>query len=415
MASTTRGVALNSTLIVAAQSTQAIAVGAIALFLPLIRTDLGLNFSQAGLLAAVATLSYALMQVPSGILADRVSPKLLFGIGILGANVLAILFALSDSFAIMLATQAIAGIFRAFMFIPGMILITRHFSEAKRATALGLFVAGGFSSNILISLVGPLIVGPLGWQGVIVLSSAIGIAVLIAFWFIGDDGPAREHEPVAPSRWVWRTRAWWLLGVIQFARLAIVMGFTFWLPAFLIEERGLSIADEPGGALSAAVTAPSNIGGGMLSDRLGRPLLVIAVSLGAMSVLFAIVGEITEISWLIAVIVAISVVIQLYFGPLFAVPRRLFGPGIAGLSSGFGNLCANLGGFASGLLLGVLRDATGSFTLGFYCLAAIAFIGFAAVMWLWRTAPVRPGGGPGAESSAGRILSAEQAPPNPSS
>ena len=46
MGSTTRGVALNSTLIVVAQSTQAIAVGAIALFLPLIRAELDLSFSQ---------------------------------------------------------------------------------------------------------------------------------------------------------------------------------------------------------------------------------------------------------------------------------------------------------------------------------------------------------------------------------
>ena len=115
----TRGTALNATLIVVAQSTQAIAVGAIALFLPLIRADLGLSFSQAGLLAAAATLSYALMQVPAGILSDRMSPKVLFGIGLLGTNALAIVFALSDSYSVMLVTQAVAGIFRALMFIPG--------------------------------------------------------------------------------------------------------------------------------------------------------------------------------------------------------------------------------------------------------------------------------------------------------
>jgi DHA1 family inner membrane transport protein len=390
MASTTRGVALNSTLIVVAQSTQAIAVGAIALFLPLIRSDLGLSFSQAGLLAAVATLSYALLQIPAGVLADRVSPKLVFALGILGANVLAIAFALSTSFPLMLVTQAVGGVFRAFMFIPGMILITRHFSEARRATALGLFVAGGFSSNILVNLAGPLLVDPLGWRGVIVLSSVLGLVVLATFWLLGDDGPPREVAKTGPTRWVWSTAAWWLLGVIQFARLWIVIGFTFWLPAFLIEDRGFAIA--AAGivvAVSSAITAPANIGGGILSDRLKRPLLVIGVSLGAMTVLLAVLGELTSIPLMLVVVGLLAVFIQLYFGPLFAVPARIFGPGLAGLSSGFGNLCANLGGFASALLLGVLRDATGSFTLGFLALAAMALIGLLAVLALWRTGPAR--------------------------
>jgi len=391
MAGGNRGVAVNATLIVIAQSTQAIAIGAIALFLPLIRADLGLTFTQAGLLAAAATLSYALMQVPAGILADRVSPKKLFVVGVVGANVFAILFALSNDFTLMLVIQAVAGIFRASMFIPGMLLMTRHFSEKRRATAMGLFVAGGFSSNIVINLVGPLLVGPFGWQGVIVLSSSVGLLFAVALWFLGDDVPAHDTDAPAPTRWVWRTRAWWLLAVIQFARLTAVSGFGLWLPAFLIEERGLPLATA--GlivAVSAAITAPSNIGGGILSDRLGRPLLVIGVSLVALTVLFSLVGEVTNIPLLLVIIGLIAVFIQLYFGPLFAIPRALFGAGLGGLSSGFGNFCANVGGFASVLVLGVLKDATGEFTAGFYYLAAVVFVGAVAALVLWRQPLPRP-------------------------
>lgn len=386
----TRGTALNATLIVVAQSTQAIAVGAIALFLPLIRADLGLSFSQAGLLAAVATLSYALMQVPAGILSDRMRPKVLFGIGLLGTNALAIIFALSDSYSVMLVTQAVAGVFRALMFIPGMLLITRHFSEAKRATAMGLFVAGGFSSNIVVNLLGPILVGPLGWQWIIALSSILGLVVAAAFWLLGDDGPPRDHGDTsrAATGWVWRTRAWWLLGIIQYSRLSIVAGVGFWIPAFLIEERGFSLA--AAGlvvALSSAITAPANIGGGILSDRLGRPLLVIGTALGALALLLALIGVVTVSPVLVALILITALVIQVYFGPLFAVPRALFGPGLAGLSSGFGNFCANVGGFTSVLLLGVLKDATGGFGVGFLLLAGLAVIGFLAVLWLAKSTP----------------------------
>ena len=330
---------------------------------------------------------------PSECLQIAYSPKLLFAIGILGTNILAIVFAVSNSFEIMVTTQAVAGVFRALMFIPGMILITRHFSEARRATALGLFVAGGFSSNIVINLLGPVLVEPLGWQGVIIVSSALGLVVLGAFWLLADDGPPDTHDTSGSTRWVWRRLEWWLLGVVQFARLAIMMGFGFWLPAFLIEERGLSL--ETAGlivALSAAITAPSNIGGGILSDRLGRPLLVIGVSLGAMAVLLAVLAQVHDLVPLIAVIAALSVFIQLYFGPIFAVPRRIFGPAIVGLSTGFGNFCANIGGFASALALGVLKDATGSFDAGFWYLAGVSVVGLLAVLMLWRANPRKASG-----------------------
>jgi nitrate/nitrite transporter NarK len=392
---TQRGVVVNSTLIVTTQSTQAIAVGAIALFLPLIRSDLHISFGQAGLLSAVTTLTYALMQIPSGVLADRFNPKMLFAIGILGTNTLAILFAVTQSFGWLLAIQAVAGVFRALTFVPGMLLITRHFSEKKRATAMGLFVAGGFSSNILLNLVGPFLVEPLGWRGLIIVSSSLGLVVLALFWLLGDDAPTpATHETLHVGASVWRDPAWWLLGVIQFARLAIVSGFTFWLPAYLVVERGFSLTQA--GllvALSSAITAPANIGGGIISDRLGRPIAVIGVSLGALAVLLGLVGHLSNVVWLVIVVAAIALFIQLYFGPIFAVPRQLFGPRVAGLSSGFGNFCANMGGFASALALGILKDLTGSFVLGFLILAGVAVVSLAATIALARIARHHPHGG----------------------
>jgi MFS family permease len=55
------------------QSSQSLLLAGISLFLPLIRRDLGMSFTAAGTLAASSTFTYALMQVPSGFLADRSS------------------------------------------------------------------------------------------------------------------------------------------------------------------------------------------------------------------------------------------------------------------------------------------------------------------------------------------------------
>ena len=52
---------------------QMLTFSGIALFLPLIRKDLGLSFAQGGALSAATTSVYALMQIPAGYLTDRFS------------------------------------------------------------------------------------------------------------------------------------------------------------------------------------------------------------------------------------------------------------------------------------------------------------------------------------------------------
>ena len=62
---------VNVSLLILCQSFQVITIGGIALFLPMIRDDLEISFTQGGTLAAAGTLAYALMQIPAGYLADR--------------------------------------------------------------------------------------------------------------------------------------------------------------------------------------------------------------------------------------------------------------------------------------------------------------------------------------------------------
>ncbi|BCJ45884.1 nitrate transporter [Actinoplanes ianthinogenes] len=371
------------TLLVVCQSAQALIFGGIALFLPLIRTDLGLTFAQAGTLAAASNLTYALMQVPSGFLADRFSPRTLFLIGLLRTNLLAATFAVLTSYEILLINQALSGFFRALVFAPGLLLISEQFPSDRRATAMGLYVAGGFSSNILLSSLGPWLVGPLGWRLLFALFAAAGLLVLVLYRRAA--GPAVPKPPTGdPARItdlpaLLRHRIVWLTGVIQFARLAVAQGFTFWLATWLVVDRGQSLATA--GlvvALGAAVTAPANYFGGLISDRLGRPLLVIGGSLAILTTGLALLTYVPGMPAILVVVAMISVVVQVYFGPLFAVPIAVLGPERAGLLSGFGNFCANLGGFAFVYALGAVKDATGSFRTGFLSLSALCLIALVA-------------------------------------
>ncbi len=143
-----------------------------ALPLPLVRADLGISFTQAGMLSAVATLSYVLGQIPAGFIADRYGLRRPFFVGLLGWSALSLYFGLIHVFWLALVSQFVAGALRALMFAPGLTLLASWFPPQRRATAMSLYMVGGFAGNIVLALAGPLLFA------VIALSS-----VFLQFYF----------------------------------------------------------------------------------------------------------------------------------------------------------------------------------------------------------------------------------------
>ena len=378
---------LGAALIVLCQSTQALAYGGIGLFLPLIRRDIGLTFTQAGTVVASMTLVYACMQIPAGYLADRLGAKRLFLTGLIGTNVLFFMLSQLHQYWLVLANQTLAGFFRALVFAPGLLLISAVFPPNRRATAMGLYVAGGFSSNVFLNAIGPVLVGPFGWRALFMAFSLAGFALMALYWRLGLPGPrgsGRDQMNLRDVPRLLRHRFMWIVGGIQYIRLAVVTGLAFWLPTLIIEKgyslqvAGLLIA------LSAALTAPSNFLGGYVSDRLGRPLLVIGLSLAVLAVTTFLIVQVNALALLVPVIAINGFFVQFYFGPLFAIPIQALGSRTAGLASGYGNFLANLGGFTFAYALGAVRDATGAFSDAIYVLSGLCVVGVLLTLILSR-------------------------------
>jgi nitrate/nitrite transporter NarK len=388
------------TLLILCQSFQALVVGGVGLFLPLIRDELGLTFTQGGTLSAVSTLVYACMQIPAGYLVDRFGPKRLFLIGAIGTNVLGLVFASSDSYPLMVFTQAASGFFRSLLFAPGLVLIASWFPPDRRATAMGLYISGGFSSNIVLNLIGPAMANTYGWQVPFLLFSSIGLVLAIAYGRFAQEraGSVSGRASVREALSLFRYGVMWVIGGIQYVRFAVALGIGFWMPTFLHEQKGFSL--ETTGlliAIGAVLTVPSNFLGGYASDRLRNPLLVIGGSLGVLAITTASIVVVEHVALLIAAICLNSIFIQFYFGALFAVPVDILGPRRAGISSGFSNFFANVGGFSFTYTIGALKDATGSFDVGFYALTACCVAGIALTFVL---AAVRKRWVPPAEATA---------------
>src|SRR3970282_1567935 len=98
-----------------------------------------------------------------------------------------------------------------------------------------------------------------------------------------------------------------------------------------------------------------------------------------------------ELALIMFLVLINAVFIQFYFGPLFAVPVEKYGAHMVGTLSGFGNFFANVGAFTFTYLLGVLKDQTGSFELGFYAIAAACLLVLVSTVLLEKMRCDAPG------------------------
>jgi len=368
----------NVSLITLCMSIQTISLSGVALFLPIILNDLALSYTQGGTISASAMLVYAPMQIPAGYLADRFGLKKMFFIGVLGTAVLCFSFGLISAYWHAVLNQMISGFFRAFVFASGVALIASWFGPKRRATAMGLSLIGLFSGQLIINTFGPLLLEKFDWRFPFFAFASVGILASFGYLWLAKEAPhdmSGHKVSIMDAVQLFRYPFMWVVGIIQYFRLGFFGSLSFWLPTFFINEKGLSL--QVTGliiALRTLLSAPTNMVGGYMSDRFKNPTVIIGVSLIMIAVTTALFVRVNSIELIITLNVINALFIQLYFGPLFAIPVEKYGSQMTGTLTGFGNFFANLGGFSFTYLIGLVKDHTGYFESGFYTIAAACLV-----------------------------------------
>ena len=373
-------------LVVLCQVAHFLTFAGIPLLLPAIREDLEISFTQAGMLAAAGALSYACAQIPAGYLSDRYGPRRLFFVGLLGWSTLSLALGMIHAFWLALANLFVAGAFRALLFAPGLALLASWFPPQRRATAMSLFLLGGHAGSVVLALTGPYFAERYGWRMTFIAFAALGIAAACLYGVYARERPQpRGQKPISARDFLELARfpILWVCSWLQFVRFAAVLGFSFWLPSYLVADRGFSLpAAGLVMAMSAALSAPSNTLGAYVSDRIKNPPLVIGSALAVLACAAALLPAVESIPSLLGVIAVYSIFHGFYFGPLFLVPVEVLGSRVAGTTIGFSNLFANIGGFVCVYSLGAVRDAAGSFAWGFRGISAACLAGVALAVIL---------------------------------
>jgi len=239
----------------------------LAVALPVIESEFGWTTMTTGLVSSSFYMVYAFGQLLNGSLGDRFSARwYVFG-GLLGSAVCNLLFGLSNTLLAMAVIWGVNGIFQSTGWGP-IVKVSSHWVLPRQRNTVSTILGTSFVLGSLFSwwLSGQILAMSGNWRAVFWLPACI-LALQALFWLrqvrdkpadvgleIASEVPVTEHRQTL--REYFRDTAVFLkqpylllLSVTTVFQGMIKDGINLWMPALLMQTRGLDIAGAVGYSL----------------------------------------------------------------------------------------------------------------------------------------------------------------------
>ncbi|MFF1693460.1 nitrate/nitrite transporter [Streptomyces sp. NPDC058257] len=363
------------------------------------------NASALSTFSILQLLVYAGMQIPVGLMVDRLGTKRVLTIGVVLFTLGQLGFAFSPSYGMALASRALLGCGDALTFISVLRLGTRWFPARRGPLVAQLAGLVGMAGNLVSTLVLARLLHSVGWTAAFAGSALCGVFVLVLMTlFLKDHPEGHAPEPVRHTGGAFVRKQIALSWREPGTRLGLWVHFTTQFPAmvflllwglpFLVEAQGLTRATA--GTLLTLVVLSNMVVGlvyGQIVARHHAARTPIAIgTVAATAVMWAVTihypGDHAPMWLLITLCTVLGAC-----GPAsmigFDFARPANPPERQGTASGI----VNMGGFVASmttlLAIGVLLDATGdNYRIAFSAVFVLEAVGLSQILRL-RTRAVR--------------------------
>jgi len=368
----------------------------LAPLLPVVRAEYGVSYTEIGLAFAAFNIVSATLQTPAGFLVDRFGARALLIAGLVVGSTAFAVAGLVDSFWVLVAMFAVAGVGNTVYHPADYALLSHHVPSDRIGQAFSVHTFAG----MLGSAVAPgslLIMQSLwGWRGAFIGASTFGVAVAAILLAMRDHpvtpanpAPARAAAEPALASWRILLSAPILLNLVFFALLAMISGGLY---NYSVVALG-ALYGTPIATANAALSGNllwSAIGvliGGVLVGRTTRHGVVAAIGLAAMGLLTALVAQIDlGALMLIAVMSLAGFCSGVIMPSRDMIVREVTPPGSFGKVFGFVTTGFNIGGIISPLFFGAIMDHA-SPRLVFLSVAAFSMLAIVTVATRPRRTP----------------------------
>jgi NNP family nitrate/nitrite transporter-like MFS transporter len=359
---------------------------------PDLQDHLGISEFQLAAMVAVPVLLGSIMRVPLGILADRHGGRSVFSALLLFTPLPLVALALwHDSYAVIVGFGFLLG-FAGASFAVGVPFVNRWYAPERQGAALGVYGMGMIGS-VAAGFTGPKIVKAWGLAAPFWIAAGVVAATAVVFMLVARDAPGAPAAPrasmLASLRVFRESGRAWALTLFYFLAFGGFVAMFLYLPKLLVGVHHLTKPDAgaraAGFALLVVLARPV---GGILADRIGAERVLRWAFSGTTLLALGLAAGYKDMLALTLCCLSMAVFLGLGTGGVFKLVPDWF-PTRVGAVTGVVGAAGGLGGFFPPLVMGLVKSATGSYTLGFVLLAgvALACLGVLAGLTRRRTAP----------------------------
>jgi NNP family nitrate/nitrite transporter-like MFS transporter len=340
----------------------------------LIQSDLKIDDAAIALLIAVPTLLGALVRIPVGVLADRYGGRVVMTVLLLFLLIPIGFLGFANSYWSYVLDAFFLGAAGA-SFAVGIPFVSRWFSADRQGVALGVYGIGNIGAAVTVMLMGPLCTC-VGRQGPF-WTYLIPVTVIAAvFWLFARDAPGLSRPlPLGSSmKALSREPIAWHLSLFYFVTFGGFVFFANYLPQLLGDWFPLDRRDV--GLQAAIFTVGATLArpiGGWLADQFSGEKVLVWVFTFVVLTRLALAWQAGNANIVIVTDLLLLTGIGFGFGDgaVFKLVAQYF-PRNTGLVSGIVGCAGGLGGFLPPVVMGVVRDRTGSYALGFVILSTLS-------------------------------------------
>ncbi|CAG2139352.1 putative sulfoacetate transporter SauU [Cupriavidus campinensis] len=370
--------------------------------MPLIAKEFDLSPTMQGLILSSFFWTYALMQVPGGMLADKYKPRIVIACATVFWGAFQALAAVCTSATTLMLTRLGLGAAEAPIYPAGGKLNAIWMTQNERGRGATLLDGGAPLGAALGAIIITWLIAALDSWRLAFVVAGVGtvIAGAVAWWYIRnsprqhagvnelearyiEEAQASEHraEPAnlsGRSLDFFKYRSVWCMAIGWMCFNTVFYGLLTWMPNYLNKVHGFDI--KAMGGASFIIFFSGFVGeliGGWIADKWkeagGRPNVV-------MRTLFGIAAVVATVSiFSVAYVTNATVVVALLSSTLFflrwcglfwCIPSILGTRDKIGFLGGVMNLGGNIGGICVPIIVGMIVQFTGSYFLALMFFAA---------------------------------------------
>ena len=361
--------------------------GSMSAMMPVISKHMALTPVQKSVAIAIPVLLGSLGRIPLGILADRFGGRIVFSLVMLFSIIPAFLMGGVNNYSQLLTYGFFIGVALA-SFSVGVSFVNRWYPPERQGFALGVYGAGNIGQS-LAAYGSPVLAAAVGFKWGFWAFGVLLSIWLVIFILMARDAPSRA--PAKSFREIMQPlndNRSWILSLYYFLTFGGFVAMAVYLPTLLTEVFKLTPQDAgfrtAGFVVLATLMRPV---GGVLADKVGGRAILRWVF--PASALMAVFLACPMMSTFTIGALGMAAAIGLGNGAVFKLVPEYFPKAVGGVT-GLVGAAGGLGGFFPPLVLGLIKQQTGTFTLGFILLGFFAILCLMVLLRTARTQKVVP-------------------------